>query len=154
MRQMQIMCCLLLGLCFGQGGGGQAIMIMEFAPALGNIVAHRILGRWRGRANGFCSITVSSRSVTILRTYWCDWVTRKAHLSESFAFPCAFFLFGAGILHSMEKATQLVHGTPRLAASHRTYWFVNADSWDGWWAAEGTDLSCMAGLGYRRRFSD
>lgn len=32
-----------------------------------------------------------------------------------------FFRLGVGILHSMEKATQLVHGTPKLAASHRTY---------------------------------
>lgn len=32
-----------------------------------------------------------------------------------------FFRFGVGILHSIPKATQLVHGTPRLAASHRTY---------------------------------
>ena len=32
-----------------------------------------------------------------------------------------FFLrLGVGILHSIEKATQLVHGTPRLAASQRT----------------------------------
>jgi len=48
------------------------------------------------------------------------------YLSESFALPVAvvvFFLFGVGILHSMEKATQFVHGTPKLAASHRTYLF-------------------------------
>ena len=33
-----------------------------------------------------------------------------------------FFLrLGVGILHSMEKATQLVQGTPRLAASQRTW---------------------------------
>lgn len=31
-----------------------------------------------------------------------------------------FFRFGVGILHSIEKATQFVHGTPRDAASHRT----------------------------------
>ena len=41
-----------------------------------------------------------------------------AHLSSSF-FPAVFFLFGARILHSMEKATQFVHGTPKLAASQR-----------------------------------
>ena len=46
--------------------------------------------------------------------------SKETHLSESFDFDCAFFLFGAGILHSMENATQLVHGTPRLAASQRT----------------------------------
>lgn len=42
------------------------------------------------------------------------------YLSESLDLPCVFFLLGAGILHSMEKATQLVHGTPKLAASQRT----------------------------------
>jgi hypothetical protein len=31
-----------------------------------------------------------------------------------------FFRLGDGILHSMLKATQLVQGTPRLAASQRT----------------------------------
>jgi hypothetical protein len=36
------------------------------------------------------------------------------------AAACVFFRFGVGILHSMEKATQFVHGTPRLAASQRT----------------------------------
>ena len=39
----------------------------------------------------------------------------------SFDLNWFFFLFGVGILHSIEKATQLVQGTPRLAASHRTY---------------------------------
>jgi hypothetical protein len=43
-----------------------------------------------------------------------------AYLSDSFL-PDVFFLLGVGILQSMEKATQLVQGTPRLAASHRTY---------------------------------
>lgn len=48
------------------------------------------------------------------------------HLSESFAaLACVFFLLGCGILQSIEKATQFVHGTPRLAASHRTCEFVN-----------------------------
>jgi hypothetical protein len=46
------------------------------------------------------------------------------YLSESFCrvltAPCVFFLFGVGILHSIPNATQFVHGTPRLAASHRT----------------------------------
>lgn len=36
-----------------------------------------------------------------------------------------FFLLGAGILHSIENATQLVHGTPRLAASHRTWFSIS-----------------------------
>ena len=45
----------------------------------------------------------------------------RSCLSESFDFPCVFFLLGVGILHSMEKATQFVHGTPKLAASHRTW---------------------------------
>jgi hypothetical protein len=43
----------------------------------------------------------------------------SAYLSDSF-FPDVFLRFGVGILQSIEKATQLVHGTPRLAASHRT----------------------------------
>lgn len=40
----------------------------------------------------------------------------------SLVFSCCWFFFrlGVGIRHSMEKATQLVQGTPRLAASHRT----------------------------------
>lgn len=42
-----------------------------------------------------------------------------AYLSDSFL-PDVFFLLGVGILQSIEKATQFVHGTPRLAASHRT----------------------------------
>lgn len=42
-----------------------------------------------------------------------------AYLSDSFL-PDVFFLLGVGILQSIEKATQLVQGTPRLAASHRT----------------------------------
>ena len=49
-------------------------------------------------------------SATILHPY----------LSTSF-FPLPVFLrFGLGILHSMPKAVQFVHGTPKLAASHRT----------------------------------
>lgn len=46
-----------------------------------------------------------------------------AYLSDSFAGAAllwTFFLFGLGIRHSIEKATQLVQGTPRLAASQRT----------------------------------
>lgn len=44
----------------------------------------------------------------------------------------ALFLFGAGIRHSMEKATQLVHGTPREAASQRTLreWHVSRSEQD------------------------
>lgn len=36
------------------------------------------------------------------------------------AAEAAFLRFGAGMRHSMLKATQLVQGTPRLAASQRT----------------------------------
>ena len=43
-------------------------------------------------------------------------------LSSSFALLVWFFFrFGTGILHSMENATQFVHGTPKEAASQRTY---------------------------------
>jgi hypothetical protein len=44
----------------------------------------------------------------------------STHRSSSFL-SAVFFLFGVGILHSMPNAVQFVHGTPRLAASHRTY---------------------------------
>ena len=44
-----------------------------------------------------------------------------AYLSSSFALDVVvFFLLGTGILHSMAKATQFVHGTPSEAASQRT----------------------------------
>ena len=45
--------------------------------------------------------------------------TWPAYASVSFLLA-VFLRFGVGILHSIEKATQLVHGTPKLAASHRT----------------------------------
>jgi hypothetical protein len=44
------------------------------------------------------------------------------YLSSSFALELlVFFLLGTGILHSIAKATQFVHGTPREAASQRTW---------------------------------
>lgn len=36
-----------------------------------------------------------------------------------------FFLLGWGILHSIWKATQLVHGMPSEAASHLTFLLSN-----------------------------
>lgn len=46
----------------------------------------------------------------------------ETYLCESWALTVAVFLrFGAGMRHSMEKAVQLVQGTPRLAASQRTW---------------------------------
>lgn len=50
------------------------------------------------------------------------------YLSESLAVEavCVFFLFGLGILHSIWKATQLVHGMPNEAASHRTFLLFNS----------------------------
>lgn len=43
-------------------------------------------------------------------------------LSESRALEgCPFLRFAVGMRHSIWKATQLVQGTPRLAASHRTF---------------------------------
>jgi len=45
----------------------------------------------------------------------------RTNLSSSFVLEeVVFFLFGTGILQSMEKATQLVHGIPSEAASQRT----------------------------------
>ena len=49
------------------------------------------------------------------------------YLSESFgpaAVLCGFLRFVWGMRHSIEKATQFVQGTPRLAASHRTCWWL------------------------------
>jgi hypothetical protein len=55
--------------------------------------------------------------------FWCECCDGQlcADLSVSFGRACVFFRLGAGMRHSMEKAVQLVQGTPRLAASHRTY---------------------------------
>lgn len=57
------------------------------------------------------------------------------NLSESFeGLLWVFFLLGGGIMHSIEKATQLVHGTPRLAASHRTFQFsIKVTVWPWYW---------------------
>lgn len=52
--------------------------------------------------------------------FWNFHGRERQDLSESLALPWAFFRLGAGIRHSMLKATQFVHGTPRLAASQRT----------------------------------
>lgn len=52
------------------------------------------------------------------------------YLSESLVVEAVwvFFLLGVGILHSIWKATQLVQGTPREAASQRTFLlFKNTD---------------------------
>lgn len=49
--------------------------------------------------------------------------TIYAYLSESLVVEAVwvFFLLGWGILHSIWKATQLVQGMPREAASHLTF---------------------------------
>lgn len=49
------------------------------------------------------------------------------YLSESLVVEAVwvFFLLGVGILHSIWKATQLVQGTPREAASQRTFLLLN-----------------------------
>lgn len=91
-----------------------------------------------GSVVGDCPRTESARS---LHPPSVSWLVREtlsvvAYLSESRDLPCAFFLFGVGILHSMENATQLVHGTPRLAASHRT--------WTQW-----SDYCLLKGRAYR-----
>ena len=51
------------------------------------------------------------------------------YLSESLVVEAVwvFFLFGVGILHSIWNATQLVQGTPREAASQRTFLLFNKD---------------------------
>jgi hypothetical protein len=56
---------------------------------------------------------------------------REAYLSTSLALACVFLRLGVGMRHSMEKAVQLVQGTPRLAASHRTCRTVTFGSFGG-----------------------
>lgn len=102
---------LLLVLRFGEGGSRRAI---------GASGIHTVALASRGRVDSRGSFVDRFTAVTSpLASFKID--RRTAYLSESFAFPAVvFFRFGAGILHSIEKATQFVHGTPKLAASHRT----------------------------------
>lgn len=97
----------------------------KFGGIRRNIITRGILNWWRRMANGFGSIADDCKTCQqrVLQLGLDNGHSKKGngHLSESLDLPWAFFLFGAGILHSMEKATQLVHGTPRLAASQRTY---------------------------------
>jgi hypothetical protein len=69
--------------------------------------------------DGRTTLLLSSRSLPELGAFSCG--RRQAYLFDSFCLDEVFFLFGEGILHSMLKATQLVQGTPRLAASQRTW---------------------------------
>jgi len=99
----------------------------------------------------------SALVVTVRRHRLCRFVTGQSgvkrngitetYLSESLAWEalCGFLRLGVGIRHSIWKATQLVQGTPRLAASQRTCGRVNgkALSSDGW---RDVYLSCMACL--------
>lgn len=73
-------------------------------------------------ADGDRSVPVyDSACSLLLRNVRPDHITiHITHLSDSFL-PLVFLRFGVGILHSIWKATQFVHGTPRLAASHRTW---------------------------------
>lgn len=80
------------------------------------------------------------------------------YLSESLDLPAVFFRLGAGILHSMEKATQFVpvdrlvsmaevsgvfedssQGTPNEAASHLTF--------RAWHVSQARDARCLLKLG-------
>jgi hypothetical protein len=63
----------------------------------------------------------------------------STNLSPSLGLAWVFFRFGVGMRHSMEKAVQFVQGTPRLAASQRT--------WGGYsLAMAGTDATHFAGV--------
>ena len=80
------------------------------------------------------------------------------YLSESLDLPAVFFRLGAGILHSIEKATQFVpiggsvsvawltrfsedssQGTPNEAASHLTF--------RAWHVSQARDARCLLKLG-------
>jgi hypothetical protein len=67
---------------------------------------------------GWTTLLLSSRSLPELGASWEG--GRQAYLLDSFCLDEVFLRLGEGILHSMLKATQLVQGTPRLAASQRT----------------------------------
>jgi hypothetical protein len=68
---------------------------------------------------GWTTLLLSSRSLPKLGAS--SQGGRQAYLLDSFCLDEVFLRFGEGILHSMLKATQLVQGTPRLAASQRTW---------------------------------
>lgn len=103
---------------------------------MGGMFGFTVAGDWLGATSPF-SLTILFSNVLE-----CDGVT---DLSESFCLLPVFFLFGLGILHSILKATQLVHGTPRLAASQRTY-YDNGVSFGSWFVACRSNLSGMACL--------
>jgi hypothetical protein len=79
---------------------------------------------------------------------------RGSYLSVSFARACVFLRLGVGMRHSMEKAVQLVHGTPRLAASHRTYAVVMRCPCEGCWGARGDNSPFVHGRLWSRSLAD
>ena len=103
---------LLFVLCLGERGCRSSILRVVDTGA--STCTRGIVSR-RAFIDRFAAVTARVSSRTFI-------IPRQPYLSESFALPAAvFFRFGVGILHSMENATQFVHGTPRLAASQRTY---------------------------------
>lgn len=102
-----------------EGRGSRGIRILRLFVRTFTSVT--VLGAWQRSASVVEVISASSNSAGS--------GTRRGaetYLSESL-FPWlpavfwAFFRLGVGMRHSIWKATQLVQGTPRLAASHRTW---------------------------------
>lgn len=73
-------------------------------------------GRWRLQFL-FESFIIAAKCLSAVINQW----IRVATYPSSFLPVPVFLRFGEGIRHSMPKAVQLVHGTPKLAASQRTY---------------------------------
>lgn len=98
----------------------RSVLMWRYICLRGSIKVHRITihGRWRSpncRTTSVAAVRAGGPSAKILQN------SRRPYSLSSFFPPTIFFLLGVGILQSMEKATQLVQGTPRLAASQRTY---------------------------------
>lgn len=118
---MSVLHGLLDRLSVGKSGDRHAILGCWLRVIVGEIIASGC-GSFDGGRIGLDRITaVTAGPDSNQRTIWgvCNGRERQ-DLSESLALPWAFFRLGGGIRHSMLKATQFVHGTPRLAASQRT----------------------------------
>lgn len=70
---------------------------------------------------------------------WTMLLLSSRSLLDSFCLEDVFFRLGEGILHSILKATQLVQGTPRLAASQRTF--------RAWQVSQALEARCLLKLG-------
>lgn len=105
----------------------------------------------RGAASrgGYCCVVEGDRSVpaydSACSLHSCQpnpCIAQITNLSDSFL-PDVFLRLGVGILHSIWKATQFVHGTPRLAASHRTWCCQSDRQSEAWSRAYLAGMACL-----------